>query len=39
MESMKMENNILSERNGVIKSIAVAAGQAVLQDDVLLEIE
>ena len=39
MESMKMENNILSERNGVIKSIAVSAGQAVLQDDVLLEIE
>jgi len=39
MESMKMENNILSEKNGVVKSISVEAGQAVLQDDILLDIE
>jgi len=39
MESMKMENNILSEKNGVIKSINVEAGQAVMQDDILLELE
>lgn len=39
MESMKMENNILSEKNGVVKSIAVEAGQAVMQDDILLEFE
>ena len=39
MESMKMENNILSEKNGVVKSIAVEAGQAVMQDDILLELE
>jgi biotin carboxyl carrier protein len=39
MESMKMENNILSEKNGVIKSIKVEAGQAVMQDDVLIELE
>lgn len=39
MESMKMENNILSEKNGVVKSIAVEAGQAVMQDDLLLELE
>jgi biotin carboxyl carrier protein len=39
MESMKMENNILSEKNGVIKSINVENGQAVLQDDILLELE
>jgi len=39
MESMKMENNILAEKNGIIKSIAVAPGQAVLQDDVLMEME
>jgi len=39
MESMKMENNILSEKTGVIKNIAVEAGQAVMQDDVLIELE
>ena len=39
MESMKMENNILSEKNGVVKSIKVEAGQAVMQDDVLVELE
>jgi biotin carboxyl carrier protein len=39
MESMKMENNILSEKNGVIKSINVENGQAVLQDEILLEFE
>ena len=36
MESMKMENNILAEKDGVVKSIAVAAGQSVMQDDLLL---
>jgi len=39
MESMKMENNILSEKNGVIKRINVEPGQAVMQDDILLELE
>jgi biotin carboxyl carrier protein len=39
MESMKMENNILAEKAGVIKSIEVEAGQAVMQDDILLDIE
>lgn len=39
MESMKMENNILSEKSGVIKSISVENGQAVLQDDILMELE
>lgn len=39
MESMKMENNILSEKNGVIKRINVEAGQAVRQDDILMELE
>jgi len=39
MESMKMENNILSEKNGVVKFIAVEPGQAVMQDDILLEFE
>jgi len=39
MESMKMENNILSEKAGVVKNIIVEAGQAVMQDDVLIELE
>jgi len=39
MESMKMENNILAEKSGVVKNIAVAPGQAVMQDDILLELE
>ena len=39
MESMKMENNILSEKNGVIKTIEVEAGQAVMQDDILMTLE
>ena len=39
MESMKMENNILSEKTGVVKRILVSEGQAILQNDTLLEIE
>ena len=39
MEAMKMENNILSEIDGTIKSIKVSEGESVLQGDVLLEIE
>ncbi|HET7733096.1 MAG TPA: biotin/lipoyl-containing protein [Paludibacter sp.] len=39
MESMKMENNILSEKNGVVKSIDVEQGQAVMQDDILMTLE
>ncbi len=38
MEAMKMENQVLSEKNGVVESIKVLPGQAVLQGDVLLEI-
>lgn len=39
MESMKMENNILSEKKGVIKHINIEAAQAVMQDDILMELE
>lgn len=39
MESMKMENNILAERNGKILKVCASAGKAVLQDEVLFEIE
>ncbi|HBG88188.1 MAG TPA: acetyl-CoA carboxylase biotin carboxyl carrier protein subunit [Marinilabiliaceae bacterium] len=39
METMKMENNILSESKGRVKSIKVKVGENVLQNDVLVEIE
>lgn len=39
MEAMKMENNIQSESSGTVKSIKVAVGDAVMQDDVLVELE
>jgi len=38
-EAMKMENILLAEKDGVIKSIKIAAGDSVLQGDVLIEIE
>lgn len=39
LEAMKMENNILAEKNGVIKSVKVREGDSVMQGDVLMEIE
>ena len=36
MESMKMENNILAEKDGKVTAIMVSAGQSVMQDDVLV---
>lgn len=39
MEAMKMENNIQSEKDGKIVSFKVKEGDAVLQNDVLAEIE
>ena len=38
-EAMKMENKVLAEVDGTIKSIRVNVGDAVLQGDVLFEIE
>lgn len=38
-EAMKMENEVLADRDGVVASIKVNVGDAVLQDDVLLEIK
>lgn len=38
-EAMKMENKLVSEKEGVIKSVKVNAGESILQGDVLLEIE
>ena len=39
LESMKMENSIYAEKNGIVRKIHVQAGQSVMQDDVLLDIE
>ncbi len=38
MEAMKMENNIMSEKDGIVKFVKVAVGDTVLQDDLLMEI-
>lgn len=38
MEAMKMENQVLSEKEGTITSIKVNVGDAVLQNDVLIEM-
>ena len=35
LESMKMENPILAEQDGKVAQVAVAAGQTVMQDDLL----
>ena len=39
LEAMKMENNIVSEKAGTIISINIAAGQQVLQDELMIELE
>ena len=36
LESMKMENPILAEQDGTVAQVAVAAGQTVMQDDLLV---
>lgn len=37
-EAMKMENMLVAESEGTVKNIKVAVGDAVLQDDILIEI-
>lgn len=39
MESMKMENNIMADRDGVVKSIHVEPGKSVMQGDPLFDLE
>jgi biotin carboxyl carrier protein len=39
LESLKMENSILTPVSGVVKEIRVAAGQAVKANDVMAIIE
>lgn len=39
IEAMKMQNLLKSERDGVIKSINVKAGDSVAVEEVLIEFE
>jgi biotin carboxyl carrier protein len=38
MEAMKMENQVLADRAGVVENIRVQAGDVVLQGDIIMEI-
>ncbi len=38
MEAMKMENEVLAEKSGIIKSVHVSLNDSVLQNDLLIEI-
>lgn len=38
MEAMKMENNVISEKDGIVKTVSVKPGQTVMQNDILVEI-
>ncbi len=38
MEAMKMDNNIVSEKGGVVKAILVKEGDSILQGDTLVEL-
>ena len=39
LEAMKMQNEIQAERGGVVRTVAVTAGEAVDSGDLLVEIE
>lgn len=39
IESMKMENNIAAQADGIVRSIMVSADQSILQGDALLDFE
>jgi biotin carboxyl carrier protein len=39
IESMKMENNIMADRDGTVKAIHIQIGQSVLQGDALVDLE
>lgn len=38
MEAMKMENNIMADKDGQVKAIHVTPGQAVAQEDKLIDL-
>ena len=39
IESMKMENNIMADKGGIVRAIHVQVGQSVLQGDPLMDLE
>jgi biotin carboxyl carrier protein len=39
LEAMKMENNIVSEKEGTITAVNVSVGQQVLQNETMIELE
>jgi propionyl-CoA carboxylase alpha chain len=39
VEAMKMENVLKAERQGVVKSVAAAAGQSLAVDELIIEFE
>lgn len=38
MEAMKMENNIMANKDGQVKAIHVTTGQTVVQDELLIDL-
>lgn len=38
LESMKMENEIVSPKDGVVKKILVSVGQMVMKDEVMIQV-
>lgn len=38
MEAMKMDNNVMAEKGGVVKTINVREGDSILQGDTLVEL-
>lgn len=39
LEAMKMENNVLAEKSGVVKNVRIKEGDSVMQGDLMMEIE
>ena len=39
LEAMKMENNIMANKDGQVKAIHVTVGQTVVQDDKLVDLQ
>ena len=39
IEAMKMENNIMANKDGQVKAIHVTVGQTVVQDDKLVDLQ
>ena len=39
LEAMKMENNIVAEKDGCITSVNISKGQKVLENEIMMEFE